>query len=258
MSLFSCPTVEAQTNRIVLTDPCFISDLHLNAESGAQAAFFVRFLNEVASAYKELVILGDFFDYWVGDDAWDSSIAILEPLKSWASNHKLFLMHGNRDFMMGKHLSERLGATLLADPTVATLGSQRLLLSHGDLWCVNDHDYQEVRRKVRSVWWQWLVLRLPLSKRLEIANNARARSKQSKENKEVQLMDVDDKTISEWAQKLHCDYVIHGHTHRPGRYRINDSLQRFVLADWRFSTSNTFKGGFLTFENNVPVLQNFH
>ena len=147
MSLFSCPAIEAQTNRITLTDPCFISDLHLSAESARQADFFVRFLKEVADRHKELVILGDFFDYWVGDDAWETAKGILDPLRDWAQKHSLYLMHGNRDFMIGKTLADRLGATLLRDPTVAVLSDEHLLLSHGDIWCVNDLDSFALQRK---------------------------------------------------------------------------------------------------------------
>lgn len=246
MSLFSCPCIEAKTDSITLTKPCFISDLHLNTEVAGQAAFFKRFLEEVAIQYEELLILGDFFDYWVGDDAWDSAAAILEPLKAFGKDKRIFLMHGNRDFMMGKTLARKLNATLLSDPTVAEIGTQKLLLSHGDLWCINDEDYQTVRRKVRSFWWQWMVLRLPLRKRLTIAHNARARSKESKIKKEALLMDVDNKTVLDEALRLECQAVIHGHTHRPGTYRLNDSLNRFVLPDWDFRASNAYRGGYLT------------
>ena len=257
MSLFSCPTIETQTDRITLSDPCLISDLHLNTEVSAHAAFFSRFLNEVADKHKELVILGDFFDYWVGDDAWDSAASILEPLKQFALSHALFIMHGNRDFMMGKRLAKRLGATLLSDPTTAQIGNKKVLLSHGDIWCINDHDYQKVRRKVRSFWWQWMVLRLPLSKRLDIAHNARARSKVSKVKKDALLMDVDNSTVKNECLRLGCDLVIHGHTHRPGSYLIDEKLSRFVLPDWDFRASNAYRGGYLTFSDTKPELLTF-
>lgn len=257
MSLFSCPTIEAQTDHIELSDPCFISDLHLNSESAAQAEFFVRFLNETAQSYRELIILGDFFDYWVGDDAWDASSAILEPLKTWAQTHRLFIMHGNRDFMMGKTLADRLGAVLIKDPCTAVVGERKVLLSHGDLWCINDQDYQKVRHKVRSFWWQWLVLRLPLTKRLQIAHDARARSKMSKVKKEALQMDVDAQTVANDARRQRCDLVIHGHTHQPGTYAVAKELNRIVLPDWKFEAANCFCGGFLSFQQDQPILQKF-
>lgn len=257
MSLFSCPCIEAKTNSITLTLPCFISDLHLNTEVTGQAAFFRRFLDEVAVHYEELLILGDFFDYWVGDDAWESASAILEPLRAFGKEKKLFLMHGNRDFMMGASLARRLNATLLTDPTVAQMGNQKVLLSHGDLWCINDEDYQKVRLKVRSFWWQWMVLRLPLKKRLSIAHNARARSKESKIKKEALAMDVDSKAVLDDALRLGCDAVIHGHTHRPGTYRLNDTINRYVLADWDFRASNAYRGGYLTIVNQQIETHSF-
>lgn len=245
MSLFSCPAIEAQTNRITLTDPCFISDLHLSAESARQADFFVRFLKEVAERHKELVILGDFFDYWVGDDAWETAAGILNPLRDWAQKHSLYLMHGNRDFMIGKTLADRLGATLLRDPTVAVFSGEQLLLSHGDIWCVNDLDYQKVRRKVRSFWWQWMVLRLSLKKRLSIAQNARSRSKESKVKKDVTLMDIDRDTVKREAQQFKCSVIIHGHTHRPGLYSDLDNTPRYVLPDWKLHDDEAYRGGYL-------------
>lgn len=245
MSLFSCPTVEAQTDRITLTDPCFISDLHLSAESARQSDFFGRFLKEVADRHKELVILGDFFDYWVGDDAWETAAGILNPLRDWAQKHSLYLMHGNRDFMIGKTLAHRLGATLLRDPTVAVLSDEHLLLSHGDIWCVNDLDYQKVRRKVRSFWWQWMVLRLSLKKRLSIAQSARSRSKESKVKKDVTLMDVDTDTVKREAQQLKCSVIIHGHTHRPGLYSDLTNTPRYVLPDWKLHDDEAYQGGYL-------------
>lgn len=257
MSLFSCPTNETQTDRIELFDPCFISDLHLNAESQAQAEFFIRFLHEVGEKHCELIILGDFFDYWVGDDAWESASRILEPLQKWGQSHKLFIMHGNRDFMMGKKFASRLGATLLRDPCVARINTQNVLLSHGDLWCINDHDYQKVRQKVRSFWWQWLVLRLPLSKRLKIAHDARTRSKESKVKKEALLMDVDAPTVAAAAQQNQCSLVIHGHTHQPGLHKVTEEMTRIVLPDWKFEASNRFLGGYLTLSNGQITLQNF-
>lgn len=258
MSLFSCPTIEAQTDHIELSDPCFISDLHLNSESAAQAEFFVRFLNEAATQYRELVILGDFFDYWVGDDAWNSASLILEPLKRFSQTHKLFIMHGNRDFMMGKALANRLGATLIKDPCVAAVCGKQVLLSHGDLWCINDQDYQKVRHKVRSFWWQWMVLRLPLKKRLQIAHDARARSKISKVKKEAVQMDVDARTVADAARKQHCDLVIHGHTHQAGTYVVAEDLNRIVLPDWKFEAANRFCGGYLSFRPDQLILQKFH
>lgn len=245
MSLFSCPAIEAQTNRITLTDPCFISDLHLSAESARQAEFFVRFLKEVADRHKELVILGDFFDYWVGDDAWETAAGILNHLRDWAQKHSLYLMHGNRDFMIGKTLADRLGATLLRDPTVAVFSDEQLLLSHGDSWCINDLDYQKVRRKVRSFWWQWMVLRLSLKKRLSIAQNARSRSKESKVKKDVTLMDIDRDTVKREAQQFKCSVIIHGHTHRPGLYSDLDNTPRYVLPDWKLHDDEAYRGGYL-------------
>ena len=46
-----------------------ISDLHLTPARPAIARAFLSFLEYTAPQAQELYILGDFFEYWVGDDA---------------------------------------------------------------------------------------------------------------------------------------------------------------------------------------------
>ncbi len=256
MPLFSCPANDPKVKEIELTDPCFISDLHLNAESPADQAPFIRFLQDTASHYGELVILGDFFDYWVGDDAAFTAQSVLKALKSFSREHPIYFMHGNRDFMVGARLMQAMGATLLDDPAVARLRSDRLLLSHGDLWCVKDIEYQKLRRKVRSVWWQWLMLRFPLKKRLEIAHNARMKSRASKGQKKADTMDVDNVTVAEAARRCKANIVIHGHTHRPGCIALPKGLTRYVLGDWRHNAER-FEGSALVFKQGNPTVLHF-
>ena len=139
MSLFSCPAREAVVDRIALENPCLISDLHLSADEPFHVECFERFLRTKANGYSELVILGDFFDYWVGDDAIGTVKAIVDALSAFAQTHKVFVMHGNRDFMLGNRFAQTCGATLLADPCVATVGNETVLLSHGDIWTLGRH-----------------------------------------------------------------------------------------------------------------------
>lgn len=257
MPLFSCPTNSPKVNEITLTDPCFISDLHLNSEDAGEVAAFENFLFTFAKKRKELVILGDFFDYWVGDDALFTAQSILSPLVNFSQTHSIYFMHGNRDFMVSSDFAHATGATLLADPTVAHYQDLTLLLSHGDLWCTKDVEYQKLRRKVRSVWWQWLMLRFPLKKRLNIAHNARMKSKTKKNRKKAEEMDVDAQTVIEAAQNVSADMVIHGHTHRPGQVPLTASLSRYVLGDWRHEAPDHFCGSCLVFEQKTPVYLHF-
>lgn len=258
MSLFSCPAREAVTDRIVLDNPCLISDLHLSAEESFHAECFERFLNTKAKDYRELVILGDFFDYWVGDDAIGTVQHIVDALKTYAKTHKVFVMHGNRDFMLGNRFAQTCGATLLADPCVATVGNETVLLSHGDIWCTHDPDYQTVRNRVRSFWWQWLILRLPLTKRLSIARNAREKSKKKKTQKEAYKMDVAQEAIDSAIRSFSASSIIHGHTHKPGTYSLPDSdCVRIVLPDWRFGENTLLEAGFLARDNGAWSLSRF-
>lgn len=256
LSPFSCPTLEGSAGPITLTDPIFISDLHLSRNEPDTLAAFLAFLKEEAALHRELVILGDFFDYWIGDDAVHTMTDVADALREYALTHQLYLMHGNRDFMMGERLAREIGATLLKDPAIARFGSHTLLLAHGDAWCTRDVGYQRVRARVRSVWWQWLVMRLPLQKRLAIAENARLKSRSEKKSKSSLITDVSIDVVRDAARKAGADIVIHGHTHRPTHERI-DGFTRIVLPDWHFSGRTPLRGGYLAFVDNEPILLAF-
>ena len=216
LSPFTVPALEGTAGPVTLNDPVFISDLHLSHSEPDTINAFLRFLEHEAAEHAELLILGDFFDYWIGDDASYTMAAVADALRAYSASHGLYIMHGNRDFMMGERFAREIGATLLRDPAVGVLRGERILLSHGDLWCTFDADYQKVRRRVRSVWWQWIMLRLPLKKRLQVAEDARARSRTRKSVKAAYITDVDERALDEAARNLEAAVVIHGHTHRPG------------------------------------------
>ena len=232
LNFFRTPSCETESIRLELNNPCLISDLHLDIFQEKDLRSLRVFLNEQAASFDELVILGDFFDYWVGDDSIKSAIALVDLLRGFSKSHRVFLMHGNRDFMIGQQLAKHINARLITDPCLAHIGKAQYLLSHGDLWCTQDSDYQRVRARVRSFWWQWLVLRLPLSKRLAIAQNARKKSQYHKNDKSAEMMDVVADSVLRSCTPDTVG-VIHGHTHRPGRIQLTDTLNRWVIPDWR-------------------------
>lgn len=254
MSIFSTPVTDTETLELNLKRPYFISDLHLDVNRQKDFACFSRFIREHQENFDELVILGDFFDYWVGDDAIDTAHDYIEVLRELSKNKKLFIMHGNRDFMLGGEFAKTIGATLLTDPTRAVIGDKHYLLSHGDIWCTRDSDYQKVRARVRSFAWQWFVLRLPLAKRLDIARNARNKSHEKKMEKPVEAMDVVNEAILDHCSKETIG-IIHGHTHRPGQYCVSDTVNRWVIPDWRHGEDNDLTLGFIAFENGEPCIE---
>ena len=233
LSPFTVPALEGTAGPVTLNDPVFISDLHLSHSEPDTINAFLRFLEHEAAEHAELLILA---------------------LRAYSASHGLYIMHGNRDFMMGERFAREIGATLLRDPAVGVLRGERILLSHGDLWCTFDADYQKVRRRVRSVWWQWIMLRLPLKKRLQVAEDARARSRTRKSVKAAYITDVDERALDEAARNLEAAVVIHGHTHRPGITTTAGGVTRAVLPDWHFEEANCIRGGWIGIEANRPVL----
>ena len=134
-----------------LQNPVFIADLHLAADKPATKEAFFKFLKNDAARFSELVILGDLFEFWAGDDHAPAYADILEALKAFFLNgHRIYVMHGNRDFLLGKGFTAATGAQLIADPIPVQVGFDHILLSHGDMWCTLDPEYQQFRATLRS------------------------------------------------------------------------------------------------------------
>lgn len=216
----------------------FISDLHLCASRPAITAAFVKFLQDTASKAKALYILGDLFEYWAGDDDIDDDFhrQIISGFKKLSdSGVHIFLMHGNRDFLIADDFCQMTGITLLDDPTMIDLHGKKTLLSHGDDLCVDDVAYQQFRIQVRDKKWQHEFLSQPLQVRKKQIEAIRARSELEKTQKSMEIMDVNADAVNILLGKYQPDLLIHGHTHRPNQHSIDLNgklITRWVLGDW--------------------------
>ncbi|MDZ7937922.1 MAG: UDP-2,3-diacylglucosamine diphosphatase [Rhodoferax sp.] len=216
----------------------FISDLHLQAEEPqTHAAWGLYLSNTPADA---VFILGDLFEVWVGDDVINDAssfeAACAQVMRQASQRLDLFVMHGNRDFLMGDQLMERSGSTLLPDPCCLVAGDERWLLSHGDALCVDDVAYQEFRAQVRSSQWQREFLARPLFERQAIARQLRTQSEARKAT-DTSYADVDTPAALDWLRSHHSTHLIHGHTHRPGHHMLQPGYERTVLSDWDLSAT---------------------
>ena len=211
----------------------FISDLHLHASDRVTFAAWAAYMRSTSA--DAIFILGDLFEVWVGDDAAQVALTFeaecVAILQEASAKLALYIMQGNRDFLMGPALMEQCNATALPDPTILVFANQRWLLSHGDALCVDDTDYQSFRRQVRSAAWQQSFLAHPLEKRKAIARGIRETSESRKQETAV-YADVDSAealSLMAWGQ---ADQLIHGHTHKPGQHRLAEEKIRNVLSDW--------------------------
>lgn len=232
------PALAAGVDRIALRDPVFVSDLHLSESQPATLARFVRFVRELAPAHRELVILGDLFEYWAGDDDLDAGVGrtVADALNALAGRGvAVWVMHGNRDLLLGRGFAQAAGATLLADPVRAELSFGPVLLAHGDAWCTRDAEYQRFRAQVRDPRWQHDFLAQPLDARRAFVGAARAASESGKKTKAMDIMDVTPAAIDAALRGAGVTALIHGHTHRPATHRwLLDGrpAERWVLPDW--------------------------
>ncbi|MBW7981920.1 UDP-2,3-diacylglucosamine diphosphatase [Enterobacillus tribolii] len=217
----------------------FIADLHLSAQEPAITAGFLHFLQqEETRGADALYILGDFFEYWIGDDDPDPlHQQIADALKALADHDvPCFFIHGNRDFLLGKRFAARCGMTLLPQEQVLTLYGHKVLILHGDTLCSDDTEYQRYRRRVHNPLIQRIFLWLPLKLRLKIADNMRRRSQSGNAGKDESIMDVTPKTVEAEMMKHRVRWMIHGHTHRPAIHHFplpdGETGHRAVLGAW--------------------------
>lgn len=215
----------------------FISDIHLSFDKPKITRHFIHFLRTKARESNAVFILGDLFDAWVGDDDFTAPNAqVRSELKQLTdSGVEVYLLRGNRDFLIGERFARGTGIILLDDYAVIELENERTLLTHGDLLCSDDLPYQAFRAKSRSPEWQQNVLSKPLWLRLCAARWYRLRSFFHKQKKSHYVMDVNQSTVEKLMQQHQCTRLIHGHTHRPflHEFKLNDKkAQRFVLSDW--------------------------
>lgn len=214
-----------------------ISDLHLEEERPDITRAFLRFLQTRASQAEALYILGDFFEAWIGDDAMTPfQRSIAQALRQVADGGtRIFLMHGNRDFMIGTRFCREAGCTLLADPSRVELAGHPVLLMHGDSLCTRDEAYMRMRRILRNPVVLWTLRHLPLATRHKLARKLRSESRMQTRQKAVEITDVTPEEIPRLLAEQGVPTLIHGHTHRPAVHELQVGglpAQRIVLGDW--------------------------
>lgn len=216
----------------------FISDLHLCSSHPRVTELFTHFARDIAPKTDSLYILGDLFEYWIGDDdladPFNTSIA-LTLRKISDGGVKLYFMHGNRDFLLGEKFANACGGKLLHDPLLIDLYGTPTLLTHGDALCTADAEYIAFRNQVRDPAFQQQFLAQPLSERRATVEKMRAQSEQSKKIKAMDIMDVTESAVHDLLRKTKYPRLIHGHTHRPAlhHHHLDGKIcERFVLKDW--------------------------
>ena len=232
----------------------FISDLHLSEDRPEANERFFGFLEDTAAGADALYVLGDLFEYWIGDDDVDTPFnAVITGFfrRLTSGGTRLYVMHGNRDFLVGERFCAATGAELLQDPWVGELEGTRTLLMHGDTLCTDDLDYQNWRKIARSAAWQKEFLDKNLADRRATVHGLRDKSKEVIQAKAMEIMDVNEDAVREALRRSGASRFIHGHTHRAGHHKVHldgRACERWVLPDWYG------KGGFLEIAGKKPRL----
>lgn len=227
-----------------------ISDLHLSPEEPALVQAFLALLDDCLAlpALKRLFILGDWFEVWIGDDAYlllsedERQTHWLTPLivklkQLRVAGCEILIMHGNRDFLLGQPFCNLFSGELIYEPYTLSVGQQNYRLEHGDALCIDDKKYQFFRKIMRNRLTQWYLLNKSLEKRLAIADKMRQKSQQNNANKAAYIMDVNEDAVIQAVAD--SDALLHGHTHRPDIHQATSNKKRYVLGDWRLLDGDT-------------------
>ncbi|MDZ4730989.1 MAG: UDP-2,3-diacylglucosamine diphosphatase [Xanthomonadales bacterium] len=221
----------------------FISDLHLEDKRPEITAILVNFLRGPARAAESLYILGDLFEFWIGDDVLSNTASTVATELKSLSDHgvAVYFQHGNRDFLLGENYAQLAGMTLLPESLTVDLYGKPTLLLHGDTLCTDDIEYQAFRQQVRNPAFQAMFLNQSVEQRLAMAASARDASKQHTGKADMAIMDVNAAAVVAAFEQVGGLHMIHGHTHRPAvhQHELNNGsvAERIVLADWYQSGS---------------------
>jgi UDP-2,3-diacylglucosamine hydrolase len=215
---------------------CIIADLHL----GSNIAAFQHFCENIAPSYNEIYILGDLFNLYLGDDLIATQYShIASLLHTLTRTTKVYIMRGNRDFLLGKKFAIQTGVTLIDEPFVINTTHKNYVLLHGDSLVTADKNYQRFKKIIQHPWTKKILLSLPQQFRTAIAIHIQKKSQQSKQQKSLTIMDIDSTTLHDFMDNYPNYNIIHGHTHRQNIHTY-DRFKRFVLGDWSNNSGNFF------------------
>ena len=220
-----------------------ISDIHLSAQRPASISLFTDFMEKSGCLLESVYILGDLFDYWIGDDASEAlGFSQVETAlkRTTDSGTRVYFIAGNRDFLVGNAFAARTGVEILPDMTVLERDGHRIMLAHGDQFCIDDTEYLQARNQFLDAKWQQQFLAKPIDERKAIALQLREQSERSKQDKPVEIMDVNPDEIKRVLETYNLDMIIHGHTHRPYVHAIEHkgkAYRRYVLGEWKNARS---------------------
>ena len=244
------------------------SDVHLGTDTDEITAAFVDWvedscLGKIKTKPEWLLILGDLFDAWVGDDVLETAnppeylsklVSILKKISQ--SGVKIGIMHGNRDFLIGENFCKTTQTNLLPQKLLLSQNqsNSNYLLMHGDQLCTDDREHQAFRNTVMSTHWKEAFLKKDISNRLLIASQMRKESNYAKSRKKQEIMDVNMSEVEKQLNYFNARVMIHGHTHKPGSYELPSGKKRIVLPDWRILKEKLSGGGLLLKSSGVYQL----
>lgn len=245
-------------NKIALSGPIWLaSDLHLGPATPATSEAFLAFLQAAEEEAAALLLPGDIFDAWIGDDVIRAAppwlATALTALRATAGRIPVWLGRGNRDFLIGEELAAAVGAKLLPEPALLQTDYGDILLTHGDEFCTDDAAYQQFRQMVRNPQWQAEFLAKTIPERLAMAQQARGESQMANQAKSMEIMDVNAGAIEQAFRDHGVKLMVHGHTHRPARHVLEVDgarRERWVLPDWDCDHVSPPRGGWLVIDGD--------
>lgn len=233
----------------------FISDTHLDDKRPETTSLFLQTLETRVKGADSLYLLGDIFEYWIGDDAVGETASEVARISNYLIDHgtRIYFMHGNRDFLLGEKYARYAGWKLIPDPVEIDLYGNRILLMHGDSLCTDDTAYQAFRTQVRNPVWQKTFLSHSIAERINMAQQARSESRKHTTAADSMIMDVNNEAVLNAFSGHKSTTLIHGHTHRPATHSLSiegKPYKRIVLGDW-------YKDGWLieADKNGIELLE---
>jgi UDP-2,3-diacylglucosamine hydrolase len=196
----------------------WIADAHLTEPESEPYRSLRRLLLRYSTSLDCLVLLGDLFQIWIGDNQILTSKheLLLRTLTEMRGQGKaIYYLKGNHDFLLGRMFTDRVQAEVFEEEAVLEWDGYRLLAAHGEHLDKTDHGYRILRTVLRSRWTETLLRRVGDQRALWLGMRVAAAGKATPDEKKIENTQRQHLAYAQRRLQEGFDAVILAHTHRP-------------------------------------------
>ena len=201
----------------------FLSDLHLKSMQERSSQTLLRFLRSLGRKERpatHLYLVGDIFDFWVGDhDYYERKFGpLLEAIRDCQrAGIQITYFEGNHDVHVKRYWERRHQIPCYIDDKYEALGSKIVRIEHGDLINPTDETYLKYRAFIRRPFMETVAQLIPARLFNEVGDYASRKSRKvssvKRRDSEAELRQMIRDHAKRTFAQAPFDLIITGHMH---------------------------------------------